>query len=221
MRGLALLAVDLVEDAAVLKMDFMRCGPPAKDFVDGEELHLRELRLVFVLGLRIARPVVMFAGDILAFRRVEVVEVPLGDLACATLVDDLIDDSHGRFSENGNRRRHDLEFVSAEFLGSEIGLVFPGNQHVADAAFGKGCERATRATVENFGVFIDSRNEVFRLFLVAAIRLERLAPGGEVVPARAAGRLGVWRYDFDAVLAEIGPILDALGVALANQEHDR
>ena len=46
----------------------------------------------------------------------------------------------------------DVELVGAEFVERQEGLVFPGEQHVADAALGEGRGRAARAGVEHRNV---------------------------------------------------------------------
>ena len=46
-------------------------------------------------------------------------------------------------------------------------------------------------------------------------------PRREVVPARAAGRLRVWRDDRNARLHQVAPVLDPLWIAFAHQEDDR
>ena len=43
----------------------------------------------------------------------------------------------------------DLEFVGAEFLAREPGLVLPGQQHVAETALGEAGGGAARAGVEH------------------------------------------------------------------------
>ena len=47
-----------------------------------------------------------------------------------------------------------------------------------------------------------------------------IGPSREEVPTRTTARLRVGRYHFHARLHQVVPILDALGVALADQEHD-
>ena len=57
--------------------------------------------------------------------------------------------------------------------------------------------------------------------LVAGEFLVGERPGGEVVPARAAGGLRVRRDDLHVVTHEVVPVLEALGIAGAHQEDDR
>ena len=53
--------------------------------------------------LRVARPVVMLGGDLLPFGGVEVLQVLLGHLAGAVLVDHLVDHGHRRFGQDAHR----------------------------------------------------------------------------------------------------------------------
>ena len=48
-----------------------------------------------------------------------------------------------------------------------------------------------------------------------------IAPGGEIIPARAAAGLRVGRDDLDARADQVVPIVDLLRIALADQEDDR
>ena len=78
-----------------------------------------------------------------------------------------------------------------------------------------------RAPESSTGTFVKSCvTKAARVGLVAARLLQRVAPGRQVVPARAARGLGVGRDHRDAGLHQVVPVLDALGVALAHQEHD-
>ena len=100
------------------------------------------------------------------------------------------------------------------------GLVLPGQQHVAEAALGEGRGRAAGTGVEHRHVAEQVAEIGLGLGLVAAELVQRPAIGREVVPARAARGLGVRRDHRDARLGEVAPVLDALRIALADQEHD-
>lgn len=65
-RKPALLAVDLIEHAAVGEVRLLGFLPAAEDLVDGEQLHIHELLGVFLGRFRVPRPVEVFAGDVLA-----------------------------------------------------------------------------------------------------------------------------------------------------------
>ena len=67
---------------------------------------------------------------------------------------------------------------------------------------------------------VEIGDEVLDLGFVAAELAVGPGPGREVVPARAARGLGVRRDDLDAVLDQVAPVIDALGVALADEEDD-
>ena len=88
-------------------------------------------------------------------------------------------------------------------------------------ALHEGGGRAAGAGVEHRHVLVEPRDEVLGASgLVAARLAERPGPRREVVPARAARGLGVGRDHRDAGLGQVAPVLDALRVALAHQEHD-
>ena len=168
----------------------------------------------------LARPVEVLGDDLLAGRRVEEIEIGLGHLAGAALVDHLVDQRDRRLGQDREGGHDDLELVGAELLQGQEGLVLPGDQHVADGALGEGGGRAARAGIEHRHVAVDRLDELARRRLVALGPVELVGPGGEIVPARAARRLGIGRHDRDAVLGEVGPVLDGLGISLAHHEHD-
>ncbi len=119
------------------------------------------------------------------------------------------------------RRHDDLELVLAEFIDGEERLVFPGDQDVADPALREGRRRAAGARVEHRHVPVELAEEIRGRRLAAARLLERPGIGRQVVPARAARGLRVGRDHRDARPREVAPVLDLLGVALADEEHDR
>ena len=166
-------------------------------------------------------PVVMFGGQFLPGRRVQKLQVGLRGGAVPVFVDVLVDDRHRRFSEDADARRDDLVFVLPHLLGQVIGLVLPGDEDVADPALRERDRRPTGAGVEHRYVLVQLADEVFDLVLVPAELLFSPGPGGQVVPARAAGGLRVRCDDRDARLGQIAPVLDALWVSFANHEDDR
>ena len=213
--------VDLVEHAAVAEVGGLRLLPAA-EAVDAEELDLGEARHVLGGGqLGLARTIEVLGGQRLALGRVEELEVGLGRLARALRVDVGVDDRDGRLGQDALARDDDLELVLAELLEHEEGLVLPGEEDIANAALGKGGGRTARTGVEHRNVAVEVAQEGLGPGLVAAELVERPAIGREIVPARAARGLRVRRDHLDVRLDEIAPILHALGVALADNEHDR
>ncbi len=95
---------------------------------------VRELALVLLGDGRIGRAVVVLRRDLLAFRRIEILQVVFRQLAGAVLVDDLVDHRDRRLGEDRGGGHDDFELVGAELLHREQGLVLPGEQHVADPA---------------------------------------------------------------------------------------
>ena len=79
-----------------------------------------------------------------------------------------------------------------------------------------------RAPESSTGTFLYSGfTKSLRLVVVPARLLERVSPGAQIIPARAAGGLGIGRDHRNAGLHQIVPILDVFGIALSHQEHDR
>src|SRR5204863_5513248 len=99
---------------AVREVRLLRLRPAAEDLIDGEEIDLRELAGVLGRGRRVDRTVVVAAGDVLAFGRIQVLEVRGGDGAGALLVDHLVDDRHRGLGQDGRRRRDDVELVRTQ-----------------------------------------------------------------------------------------------------------
>ena len=81
---------------------------------------------------------------------------------------------------------------------------------------------APRAPESSTGTFLKSSATNSRAFCIVAVRLlQRVAPGGEIVPARATRCLRVRRDDLDARLDRSLQSLIALRIALADEEDNR
>ncbi|MNS96339.1 hypothetical protein D3C72_1306320 [compost metagenome] len=153
-------------------------------------------------------------------RGVQEFQIGLGSGPRALLVHDLVDHGHRWFSQDGQRRHHDVELVRTQFFKRQEGFVFPGQQHVAHTAFHEGGGGAACARVQHRYVLEQITDVGARLVFAAAVLFQRVGPRGQVVPARAARGLRVGGDDLHAVLDQVVPVLDAFGVALAHQEHD-
>jgi len=189
-----------------------------------------------VLGM--LRTVSVVGDDLLGLGRIQVVEIlcrESPDLRSAR-IDVLVDDGHGRLGENRHRRDDDVERVGSEFLDGEDGLVLPCEKHVADLALHERRRGAACAGIEDGHMGVELTQVIGRDLLgllhlvlelriahlldVAELAFEDVAPRGELVPSRAAGRLRVRGDHLDAGLDEVLPRLEALGVALADEEDD-
>lgn len=132
----------------------------------------------------------MPAGDFLALRGIEVVEIGLGNFPCALFVDHLVIDSDGRIREDRKARHHDLVFAGAELFQRQERLVLPGDEDIADATL-RECGRGTSSPgVQHFDVLIDLGHKFARLGFVAARLLQRVGPCCQIVPACAARGFG-------------------------------
>src|SRR5690606_1983935 len=130
--------VDLVERAAVAEMRLLRPLPAAEDrVVDGDQLHLGKLAGELGGHLLVGGPVVIAGDDLLGLRGVQELEVGLRRRARALAVDVLVHHRHRRLGQDRQRRDDDVELVGPEFLQGQERLVFPGQQHIADAALDK------------------------------------------------------------------------------------
>ena len=194
--------------------------PAAEAFVDGEEFDFGEEFFVFFGDGGVAGAVEVAGDEFLGGGGVEEFEVGLGDGFHAVGFGVFVDDGDRGFGEDGGGGGDDGEFVLAEFSEREEGFVFPGEENVALAALGEGERCAAGAGIKNGDMFIEIGDEGLGFGFVVVVLFEGPAPGGEVVPAGAAGGFGVWGDDLDAGLDEVGPVFDGLGVALADEEDD-
>src|SRR5664280_3183589 len=113
---------DLVVDAAVVEMLLLRPGPTAEKFVDREGRDLREALRVPGQQRRRARPQLVPGRDLLRLVAPEELEVGLGLLARAFLVDDLVDHGDRVLGQDRRLRIDDLEAV-AELRLDQVDLA--------------------------------------------------------------------------------------------------
>src|SRR6202023_1680461 len=111
-----LLAIDLVEAAAIVEMRGLGLVPTPESIVDGYQFERRKLAGIPGGDFRIARPIEILRNDFLALLGVEKPEVRLGQLARAAPVHDLVHHGHGRLGQYAQRRQHDVELVGPELL---------------------------------------------------------------------------------------------------------
>src|SRR5919109_4914387 len=76
-QGSVARLIDLVEDAAVVEMLLLCCFPATKHIVDGKGCDLRKVLLVRGSHLGIGRAIEVLRSNLLAFRRVEVLQISL------------------------------------------------------------------------------------------------------------------------------------------------
>ena len=88
----------------------------------------------------------MRGDDLLRFRRVEILQVGLGDLPAAALVDYLVDHGDGEVRAQADRRDHQIDLVLAVLLADALHLGLESDEHIADAALDEGGRRRAGAT---------------------------------------------------------------------------
>src|SRR6478609_130645 len=151
--------VDLVEGPAVGEVRLLRRLPAAERLVDGEERHVGELSLVLRGDGSIAGPVVMARRDLLAFGRIQILQVGFGHRPRALLVYVLVHHRNRRLGEDAERGGDDLDLVLG--LGErKVGFVLPGQEDVADAALHERGGGPAGAGVQHRNVAVQLRDEV-------------------------------------------------------------
>jgi len=180
----------------------------------------REARRITRGHLRIAWPVVMPRDDLLPLRAVQIAEVRPRDLARAAPQGHLLDHRHRRLGENADRGHHDLEFVGAQLAHREQRLVLPGHQHIPESTLHESDRRAASTGVEHRHVLVQPSHELPCARLIAPRLRAGPGPGGQIVPAGAAGGLGVGCDHRHAGAHQIAPVVNSFRVAVADQEHD-
>jgi hypothetical protein len=76
----------------------------------------------------------MFTGDVLAGVAVKELQVGLGHRFISVFAGIPVHNRHRRFGQDANRWDHNFHFVGSEFFDGEVGLIFPRDENVADAA---------------------------------------------------------------------------------------
>ena len=183
-------------------------------------LHLREQVGVPGQHGRVERAVVVLRRDLLRLRRPQEAQVGLGERAGAPPVDHLVHHRHDRFGHDGERGHDDLQPVRPIWRTARLAS---SSQAISTSPWLRWAKVMVlpRAPVSSTGTCLYSSGDIgLGLGLVAAVGLQRPAQGRQVVPARAARGLGVRRDDADAGLDQVGPVVDALRIALAHHEQD-
>src|SRR5688572_13403171 len=215
----------------------LRLAPAAKDVVDREQPHLRIAVCEPSGDGGIARTEVIARDDLLAVRRVEILQIRFRDGSRPLAVDDRVYPRNGGLGEDAHGRCHDLESAAAHLRECEQRFVFPREQHVAQTALYEGVGGAASTGIQHGDATVYVGHELLSFLLcsldfwgwsclqgaeVAAQRLlERITPRREVIPASAARGLRVRRDDLDIGFQEIRPIADPFWIAGSNEKHDR
>src|SRR5271163_429396 len=151
-----LLTVDPIESTMIGEMRGLGTGPAAEYGIDGNESwNVGELLRVAGGNGGIAGSVEVFGRDFLSLGGVEIFQVFLGDLAGPVLVDVLVHQADRRLRDDAERRRDDVELRGTQLLDGQKGLIFPGQQHVADTPFHEGHRCASGSGIENGYVMVE------------------------------------------------------------------
>ena len=165
-----------------------------------------------------AGAVKMLARQVLRLIAVEVFQISLCHGACAFAVDVFVHQSHRRLGQDRQRGVDDVHPVAKLFF-QQVRLVFPRNEHIALVALRKSHRRTACPGVQHRHVFVEIGHKGSGLGIAAVLAFGEL-PCGQIIPARTARCFGVGGDDLDVRAHQIIPILDALGVARAHDQHD-
>ena len=181
---------------------------------------LGKLALYLLKASWIARAIEILGFDLLRLGRVEEIEEGFRDLAGTVLVGILVNQRHGRLRQDGTAGIDDL-VLAGRLLLRQMRFIFPGQQHIADAALGEGDGRAAGAGIQHRHMLVKLGDEILGLGRIAAGALFAIGPGRQIGPAGATRCFGIGRVHLDSRFQKVAPILDLPRIALAHDENDR
>src|SRR4030095_14449622 len=155
---------DLVEGGPIDKVVLGGLGPTPKDVIDREKLELWILAGVLGQDVVVALTKEMRGGDFLSGVAVQKSQVLRGHFTRAALVDDLVNDRDGGFSEDADRGHDDFKLVATEFLDQQQ-LVFPVDENVPQTALHKSSGRTACAGIQHGHMLEELSDELLRFFL--------------------------------------------------------
>ncbi len=159
--------------------------------------------------------VAVFRGNFLTFWRVEIFQVGFRHLFSTFFLSTTLSTTDTVGSARIElTRRDDFEFIFPQFIRCQQSFVFPGNQYIANSALDKSVSGATRAKIQNFDVFIQCPNKILCFCLIVVVVMQRVAPGCQVVPARATRAFRIRRYYRNTRFNQIVPVMDLLCISL-------
>ncbi len=199
-------------------MDFLCFTEGAKHLLNGKELQRLEGCCVFFQDCGRAWAQRMACGDLLAFVRVEVVQVSLGQFGRAFFVHGALDHGNRVFGHDADGRVNRIHLAFAELLVDRQHFGLKGDQHVANIALQKHGSRIAPALAQHRHVFVQLADKLGSLHIAGALFL-RITPGSQVGVAAVAAGFGVDQHDLYAGLDQVIPVLDVLGVSVAHQEQ--
>ena len=127
MIGRGLFAqIDLIENAAVGEVGFLRLGPATELSVNGDQFKFGKYVGVFGRDRLVAWAVEIPSRDVLALVGIKILKVGFRHRFGTLLLDDLVDDRNRWLRKDAQRRNNDFVFVGAKFLqpfARQVGLA--------------------------------------------------------------------------------------------------
>src|SRR5690606_1606165 len=205
-----------VEPATVVEVIVLRLFPATEHLVDTEQLDIDELVGKLPGDLPVAGAVVVLGRQALGLVAIQMLKVGFSYSAGTLALDVLVDHGHRRLSQDTDRGHDDLELPFAQLLDRQISLVFPGDEYITQAALDESVSGASGAWLEYRHVGEQLTDELVSLVLIAAVLLQGITPGREIVPACTTGGFRVGSDDLHVIAHQVIPVLDVFRVTLAH-----
>ena len=155
--------------------------------------------------------------DLLSGLGVEEVQIRLGNLSRAAIIDDFVHDRNRRLRQDTCRGVDHFILIAAEFLEPQLTLIFPRYQHITQSTFGERDSGVANIGVQHGDVLVETGDELTGLGVVVVVFLQGCPVRRKICPSRPAGGLWIRDDDLHAVFHQVVPCLEALGISLAHQ----
>src|SRR5260370_26196541 len=122
-------------------MSFLRLLPPAKDFIDREQVYFWKVSRIFLRDLFKARTVMIPSHNLLSFRTVKILQISFSQCFGALPFGDFIDYRNRWFCQYAYAGSNNLKLALTDFFQRKNRFVLPGDQHFANSSLHKsrGC----------------------------------------------------------------------------------
>ena len=150
----------------------------------------------------------------------EVLQIGFGSGACAFFVDHAVHNGNRRFGKNGVAWVDNFKLVLGQLFADVVGLIFKGNQDIADMALAEG-RRCRAATVFKYRrVFQQCGHKIFGFAFIAVIHFQTITVRAQKGVAAVAGGFRIGQNDLHAVFGQIAPVLNMFRITFAYQENN-
>src|SRR5690554_2949036 len=119
--------------------------PTAEDVINPEQVNFRETILEFSSNGWIGRTVKVLTGQTLGIIAVKLFKISRCHLYGAMLTSTFVNQCDRRLCQDADAWNHNFKLALAQFLYSQEGFIFPGQEDITDATLYKsiGCTACT------------------------------------------------------------------------------